>query len=146
MKTIIISIILLTASHVFGQSVVFDYDLSGNRTERVIKMSKSEEKSNENDSIPPPKSLPIEYFDHIADTEITIYPNPTQGRLTVKVANMPQETKGQIAIYDLNGRLVLRKDAMTSSNELDISVQPDGAYVMKIILGQESTSWKIIKR
>ena len=53
--------------------------------------------------------------------EITIHPNPTTGTFTV------QGTATEIQVYDLFGRLVLR----TSKQQIDMSHQPKGVYVVK---------------
>lgn len=151
MKTILLGILLLITGNLFSQSavqsIVFSYDASGNRNSRVIEITLPPTKAAGADTIPEPETPdPEPHFDEIAGAEIAIYPNPTQGKLTVKVANMPQEVKGQLALYDLNGRLILQKESMGHSNELDISMQPSGTYVMQITVGEESTTWKIIKQ
>jgi YD repeat-containing protein len=150
MRTILLFITtLLFAGNLFGQSldaastyIKYTYDASGNRISRTIEMDAS--KSSEADGT---KSAPVvEYTDQLAETEITIYPNPTQGRLTVKIANISQDASGSIALFDMNGRQILRQESIVTSNELDISEQPIGTYLMQIMIDEESTSWKIIKR
>jgi len=52
---------------------------------------------------------------------IIIHPNPTTGLFTVQGAT------GEIQVYDLFGRLVLR----TNKREIDMGTQPKGVYVLR---------------
>jgi len=54
--------------------------------------------------------------------QISIYPNPTTGKFTV------QGAKGEIEVYDLFGRLVLR----TNKPEIDMSGYPASIYMIKV--------------
>ncbi len=57
-----------------------------------------------------------------ANEQILIYPNPTTGVFTAQGAT------GELQVYDLFGRLVLR----TNKKEIDMSHQPKGLYIVKV--------------
>lgn len=122
------------------QHVSFSYDNNGNRTSRVLKvtvlksaqvnfpvdLTQLEEKQEENQGI-------------------TIYPNPATTRLMIKIDGYTDIFPKSIAIYSLNGRILHRLENLGTENEIDLTVFEDGVYVMRITLGPESYSYKIIK-
>ncbi len=57
---------------------------------------------------------------------IKIYPNPTNGTLTIESEDIEI---GDIKIYDLNGRLVFNKEY---KSEIDISILNEGIYLLKL--------------
>jgi len=146
-----------------AQSVVsYQYDDAGNRIYRTISMpsfTPPPQDSTENvvedledffagvqeviedDEL---KSQKV-YTDVLSETLITIYPNPTAGLLTVKIANMPQNSASNLTLFDIQGRLIAQQQQLFDENKLDISAQPTGTYIMRIAVGEETTSWTIIK-
>ena len=77
----------LTAVQLQGQYIAFTYDKAGNRIERKTFLLKSSSAS-ENE----PEQL---FEDSLADQEIRIYPNPTEGHLMVSISPLvlvPWET------------------------------------------------------
>jgi len=86
------------------------------------------------------------YTDVLAETLITIYPNPTRGLLTVKISEMPQHSVSSLTLFDMHGRVITQQQSLTDENRLDISAQPVGTYIMQVAVGTEVTSWKIVKQ
>ena len=85
------------------------------------------------------------YTDALSETLITIYPNPTRGLLTVKISNMPQHSASSLTLFDMQGRVITQQPSLAEENKLDISAQPPGTYIMRIAVGEEEVSWKIVK-
>jgi hypothetical protein len=82
------------------------------------------------------------------EADIRIYPNPTEGRLAVKIDNIPdEEITGEIYLLDMNGRL-LEKRSISSERkfDFDLSREVAGVYILNIHLGEEVSTWKIIKK
>jgi len=168
-----LSVFCLTVSFATAQtSIKYTYDDSGNRTHRTIVMKSPEqtpppqdstenifdeedpftyaqEIENEDENRPKTnnnKKIPQEiYTDSLSDALITIYPNPTRGLLTVKFINKPQGAVSNVTLYDMQGKIVTQQQSLSDENRLDISAQPVGTYIMQIAVGEEVTSWKIIK-
>ena len=90
----------------------------------------------------PPQEV---YTDALSETLITIYPNPTRGLLTVKISNMPQHSASSLTLFDMQGKVITQQPSLTEENKLDISAQPPGTYIMRIAVGDEDVSWKIVK-
>jgi len=174
LKVLCLSVLCLTVSFASAQtSISYTYDASGNRTHRTIVMKSPEmtpppqdstenifdeedpftyaqEIENEDENRPKTnnnKKTPQEiYTDVLSETFITIYPNPTRGLLTVKFTNMPQGAVSNVTLYDMQGKIVTQQQSLSDENRLDISAQPVGTYIMQIAVGEEVTSWKIIKQ
>ena len=120
-------------------NVCYTYDKAGNRTTRTIRL-KSEEASSDSVSI---AKIPI--TENLGEMVITLYPNPTKGQLMVQITHMPDNTMGEITLYDLSGRLVTVQNTVNENTMLDLSVQPLGIYVLRIRVGGKVSEWKVIK-
>jgi len=56
------------------------------------------------------------------------YPNPTQGRFTVKAEKQMEE----ILIADMNGKLLMRKNTDALVEDFDITAFPSGVYIIRV--------------
>lgn len=77
------------------------------------------------------------------DPEFFIFPNPTDGPLTIQLFNM-QEEKEQIQIHNLLGQLILEKE-MTALTTIDVGDFPRGMYYINL-KRKPKISAKFIKR
>ena len=119
---------------------VFTYDASGNRTERVIDLTKSAEITASSSSLSEEKLFEAE----LANLDIRIYPNPTKGVLKVEIPDIG-DIQPTLVIYNLQGKQLVHKTVSNQISTINLSDQPAGMYIMKIVYGQESLDWKIIK-
>lgn len=122
-----------------AQTITFHYDDAGNRTERVIGFKKSNEVMADSTSIPAPIT------DKLDEMTISIYPNPTQGKLVVDISNMPIDVASQITMHNLEGKIMQNIQSVQPSNQFDLSYYPTGIYVMQIKVGAKVQEWKIIR-
>lgn len=77
------------------------------------------------------------------DSVFSIYPNPSNGEITVSVAGAFGE--GQIRIYDINGRVVYDKSATLEGNvSVSATGLSRGVYIMNIITDNNSVTSKLI--
>ena len=123
----------------FADNVInYNYDGSGNRTysERAIIIRGADKGSGR-------KGNPM--FDDLTNHKITIYPNPTEGNFNVEISDMESIEKASITIYSTTGTIVYTNDDPDASNEIDITQSPDGMYLLKIIVDDNSSTWKVIK-
>lgn len=138
-----IFVLLSTAgyAHMPGDTTfVYSYDNSGNRTERVIDLTKSAQVAYEASSSVEQQEISAE----LEDLDVKIYPNPTKGMLKVKVSGADAYT-ASLAIYNPQGKLIIEQVINKSINQVNLSNQPPGLYILKIIVGQNVSDWKIIK-
>jgi hypothetical protein len=73
----------------------------------------------------------------VNDTDLHIvspilYPNPTTGTMKIKFS-ATQYKIVDIEVYDISGKLVLKKGKVASDEEFSIENLPDGNYVLKMI-------------
>lgn len=123
----------------YGQDVSYRYDKAGNRKERVIELKSAEIAKNQ---VQEPAPV-IE--DLLSGQEILIYPNPTEGELSVSISNAKNTIEGEVFITTMNGEVLIRKKVVSTLMHFDLSNNAAGFYIMKIILNGEATTWKIIK-
>jgi PKD repeat protein len=77
---------------------------------------------------------------------ITIYPNPTDGKLTVGMSDLRYEIC-DITIYDVFGREQITLNSQLSTlNSIDISHLPTGVYFIRITTEEGTVTKKIVKQ
>jgi hypothetical protein len=66
-----------------------------------------------------------------SDAEVQIYPNPTRGSVQLKFNHIPV-AGSQITIYDITGKVVYQSAAINKVETLNMKVNPQGLYFIKI--------------
>jgi len=172
--TLIITFIIISIN-AFAQGggvyqIKFSYDNAGNRVRReIILQIKSQQ---QNDSLQPPANDTVassvnldssaydqqdetgisdtngtsQYADMLGDQQIVIYPNPTTGRLQVKITPFNTEIPAEITVYDLQGRLILEKSCTSELTIVDFSKFTTASYILKVRLADKQSEWKIVKQ
>ncbi len=75
----------------------------------------------------------------LSKSEIIIYPNPSNGIFTVELSD-----KATIEIFSTKGQLIYSGYYVDSSNNIDLSANPKGVYIIRINDGISITTEKII--
>lgn len=130
-----------------ANNYAYGYDGSGNRTarEKVITL-KSADLMADSLSNPSAKTADKEIFgDSVEKRQITIYPNPTKGIVNVEIG-LEGGDNARITVFDLRGRMLVGLKGIGRFTDIDLSNQPMGTYLMKISIGNKTTTWKIIKQ
>ena len=120
--------------------VTYRYDAAGNRISRTISISPRSTAVEEDEE----EQLDV-YSEIFSDITLKIYPNPTTGLLKVEIYNLPEYQMATIWLYSMSGQLITNINNVSNNADIDISGQPAGVYVMRIIAGEFQTEWKIIK-
>jgi PKD repeat protein len=68
----------------------------------------------------------IEQIQAVTGNKLLVYPNPTQGKLTVET-----EKEGRLTVYNQLGELILEQSISAGKNNVDISKFSNGVYVLK---------------
>jgi hypothetical protein len=80
---------------------------------------------------------------NIQSETVSIYPNPSSGRITLEKNSDENVT---VEVLDLYGRTVFEKEQMTGNKiELDLSGQPAGIYLVRIFTGNEIKIIRLVK-
>ena len=80
----------------------------------------------------------------IKNTDILIFPNPTNGNFIIKLNN-EDENKRQIELTNLLGEILFRKEITNSETQININNFPTGLYFLKLINGKNTSIQKLIK-
>ena len=84
------------------------------------------------------------FEDSLGQQKVIIYPNPTRGQLKIEIKGYEQ-TSTIVYLYDLSGKLLLNKKQFDSTIPLDLSSFTNGTYILKIVMGDKTSEWKILK-
>jgi hypothetical protein len=77
--------------------------------------------------------------------DITIYPNPTTGNLTIKSSKFITYTKVNLSVYDLPGRKVFSSVMQQEEYSLLLDLNP-GVYFFEFEVSQVKATRKVIVR
>ena len=94
--------------------------------------------------------LPVQSFDPVRNTlaviQLKIYPNPTCDYVTISTAEI-SEKSNLIMLYDITGKVILKREMTQAGNSLDVRSLPAGIYLIKVVLSDNSSAAaKFIKR
>ena len=92
-----------------------------------------------NEAVTSFRILGVEEFD---DTQISIYPNPTNGAVYIKSASIIKST----TVYDLQGRKIQAAQTEAQNAEVNISALNTGIYIFSIETEAGKIMKKILKR
>jgi len=82
-------------------------------------------------------------IENVSESKLQIYPNPVVSEMVIKFESNEERT---IRIFDLQGRLKLQKEAVSSTERLNLSDFKSGMYLMRVQSADESFTYKIIKK
>lgn len=69
---------------------------------------------------------------------------PTLTKDFVNILNVPK--KSQLNVYDLTGKLILKRKIDSNKTDLDLTIFPEGIYIVEVKTDKESFSKKVIKQ
>ncbi|MFH2096195.1 MAG: T9SS type A sorting domain-containing protein [Bacteroidota bacterium] len=75
----------------------------------------------------------------IHNGSIILYPNPTTGKINIKNAD-----NATIIVYNSLGQIVTTADNTSAFESFDLSAQPNGTYIVKIITNDSIVTEKFI--
>lgn len=78
-------------------------------------------------------------------TGITVFPNPTTGKVSIQSSEAIQINN--VTIFDISGRIISNEKIKTTlNNEIDLSRYNSGAYFIRINSNNETIVYKVIKK
>lgn len=123
--------------HFAAKTVNYSYDSAGNRVKREIVLQKAPTRSESTNTV---------LSESFSRKDVKIFPNPTYGELTVEIKGLDNSDSCLINIYSLAGQCILSSSSGYQTATFDISRQPNGIYILEILLNGEKATWKIIKK
>lgn len=77
--------------------------------------------------------------------KVLVFPNPAKNVVNINLADF--KGKSEVSLFDVNGRVILRREVSATSTQLDISALPAGVYMIRIKNGgKEANTTRIIKQ
>lgn len=142
--TLITVLVIILSGSFLGQAQTkvyeYAYDNSGNRIQRQLIQLKSAQIVQNQGTEQQQEILE----DTLNGHDVKIFPNPTKAKITVSISGLENE-KAQVYIFNSGGKLISNEEFSGSENSVNLSKQPAGLYLMKIIIGEYNAEWKIIK-
>ena len=133
----------------YAAAIQYGYDPAGNRSLRTpqsicIANCGGSRLANPNTSKP---DTAVVFEDKQFGNGIKLYPNPTAQTLYIEQANGAlQSTPTILYLYDIQGRLLQTQNITTQKIALDLSAQPSGMYILRLMQADNQISdWKVIK-
>ncbi|GAB2571514.1 hypothetical protein GCM10027190_21920 [Spirosoma areae] len=80
------------------------------------------------------------------DPFVKAYPVPTQTTLVVEVRMPLTREPAILSLTDAQGRPVMQQKTRKPLNELDLTTQPNGVYILRIQVGDRQTVRKVLKQ
>ncbi len=84
--------------------------------------------------------------DNLAESNISVYPNPSTGEFVFKIGGNP--LPGNIQLYDIAGKVILQSNPVFLNQNiatLDLKNLTDGLYIAVISIGETTIRKKLIK-
>jgi len=78
----------------------------------------------------------------VLDSPVKCFPNPNKGIIRLEIENIKQES-AEIQVFNMSGNLIYSKRA-NSNQEIDLSSQPNGTYIIKTKIGPKIYQNKIL--
>lgn len=119
--------------------VIYSYDAGGNRIERaVILLGQRLADTTATEEIQEP---PIE------DGMVLVYPNPTDGNLTVSISPilLEEEENARYLVVDLSGKEIRKGQLVQSITTLDLTSEASGNYILTVFVGERREDWQLVK-
>lgn len=153
-QTIILFLILSSITLSAQTNIRYSYDNHGNRISRevvIVKLDSNDLKNDTtfivSDAMNIDDNTEFELQNQINNTIISMFPNPTNGEVTItstsKTGNAQNITN--IEVFDLSGKIILKSSLLSFSSTIDLSPFAPGTYLIKVQTEDYSYQQKIIK-
>jgi len=80
----------------------------------------------------------------IAGSTVKIYPNPTNGLLTISISGTVNNAS-RVIVYNTIGQVIADRQIDATEGKIDLSKQSSGIYFMRITIDGKSSEWKVLK-
>jgi len=142
---------MIAYASLFSQTVdyvEFDYDAAGNRTTREViylKSSVVDDPQAHHETGFQPAVDSVEFKGKLGNREISIFPNPTIGSLTIAITGEEETAPAPLALFSMSGETILRQKFRHPRTTLDLSGHPPGTYLLQITTTAGRETCKVVK-
>jgi hypothetical protein len=84
--------------------------------------------------------------DPVSSPSIRVYPNPAAGPVTIEITGKTENGMSIVDFYSLSGVKVMSKELeFPGKHSVSVSELPDGIYFLRLVVGNETKTTKLIK-
>ncbi len=139
MKGITILLMFFQIS-LIAQPIQYGYDSHGNRTQRSLVVSdpttqRTEQPAKEDEKIK----------ETAKELGLTVFPNPAQDKVQVVIGDLNEKAEATVFLIDAQGKNLLDKKTNAQQNEVDMTPYKPGVYFIKVLVGEETLFYKVLK-
>ena len=128
---------LIGTEELFSQNCIkMLYDKNGNRISFMVENCNSFSRGNDE------YELENIYESEEQTEDLLVYPNPNDGRFRIELAG--EDEFAEVCVYDSKGLLINSRKFMKTV-DLDISNNPAGAYLLRIVRDNNVNSKVVVK-
>ena len=140
-REIAVIVLFLVSIAARGQTIVFDYDDSGNRVSRELY---TEQLKSGIIDFPVQESLLNDTIE-VTDPSILVYPNPSKSYVFLEIKKLTQENLISYILFDLQGMILIEEPHGTLLNSIDMTRIPKGIYILRVKIDNDVFDYKIVK-
>ena len=131
----------------------FAYDACGNRISRTLELKREDDGGNEGAnpvakagvSSTESEGSGLPAYDRVGDLAYSIFPNPTEGRLTLMTEGETAPGQTTATLLTLTGAVLEQRAVRSSAEEFDLGTMPPGVYLLRLASGGETHTWRVVK-
>ena len=123
-----------------SQKIAYAYSPSGNRIQRKF------------DNINPfrvghkDSASSVKEFQQIAKNEgISVYPNPTSGKVVLTINNFDSKETNTMSLLDAKGNVIIIQPLTDKVSEMNITELKSGVYLIQVIKNDKMLYYKLVK-
>jgi hypothetical protein len=141
--------VIITFYNCFGDEIVKAYDVFfhgpcslGMIVQDGINQSSTSINHGFQDSYEQPLSVPSNTNESVF---FSLYPNPSPGLFNLEISGVG-ESRANIVVYDMYGRVVYSKQEAQLKEQIDLSTRQTGIYFLQVTVGNEMFTEKLVIR
>ncbi len=134
-------IFFFSINYLNGQTIEYTYDSAGNRIQKKLILNGPGDE--EPGDFEARKSQ--QFLDSLNGIQVKIYPNPTAERVIVEI-DQNISVNAEIILIDIKGNIIQQSTNLSKLNEFDLTHQPSGNFVLRLINEKKVSSYIIVKK
>jgi len=117
-------------------AISYTYDSTGNRIGRAISVSHIKER----------ETTDAEDIEKDLTSKIKVTADSGTSSVKVEIIDYREIDHCIISVFASSGMSIAELDAIGEITDIDLRHQPDGVYILKIVLNGRTDTWKILCR